>query len=320
MEDKIPQWPQGISLEKDGIYDQYIKKSFAINATGHQFAQHVDGKSSVTSIANKIAEQYQMNPDEIAEDAKQFFYNLNNRLLVNFDQSSFKGPDLYFLKLIMSLLFSGQFGLLKNNLFGFNNLWKRHVIRINGWGSLIAGLLKMYWLILTELKVLWIVPAIGMLFFAILSGLMVQAQTRNINLSLFYLFSIFFITFGIVFSIALHETGHGLASCFLLKNREIILGVNSTNARVVCPRGTPKQEGWIAFCGPLLNILFFLILGGCTLLFRGNWGVQWILCGLAICVGAGSFSLFGGDGRKIKLLFIRPTSLRQHQGNQETIR
>lgn len=76
----------GIEISKHGeqylFHDQISEKFLNINAVGKEICDRVDGKKSISNIAEEIAEEYEWPIDEIKKDVLNFILDLYRRKMI----------------------------------------------------------------------------------------------------------------------------------------------------------------------------------------------------------------------------------------------
>lgn len=294
----IPVWPPNVIYSSDGIYDQVRDKLFPLNPTGHILAAQVNAHKTLMEMAQTLAEAYNLEFDMAADDVRLFFLDLNRQLLVNFKNALPRWPNLRLLiaeLLPIELDPAWAMKALKRHLHDRSAIWHRRTIDLdrplNSFGETI-------WLIVTQVRVLWLVFFFGLFLAVILLSL---HPMSNVILSLITIAASMHVAVSLMLSLAVHEMGHALAWRCVSGKAQALVAANDFSARVVCPSQSAGKETFLALGGSGMNVLLCCVFTVIAFLFRQCLLLQVIFWLFAAIQGfVGIISLFGSDGRRLQ--------------------
>jgi pyrroloquinoline quinone biosynthesis protein D len=75
-ESAIPQFERGVRLKHDRVRERYVvlgpEMLIELNQTGTAIMSEVDGQSTLTTIVSRLAERFEVNPQDISQDVREF--------------------------------------------------------------------------------------------------------------------------------------------------------------------------------------------------------------------------------------------------------
>lgn len=75
-ESAIPQFERGVRLKHDRVRERYVvlgpEMLIELNQTGTAIMSEVDGQSTLTTIVSRLAERFEVNPQDILQDVREF--------------------------------------------------------------------------------------------------------------------------------------------------------------------------------------------------------------------------------------------------------
>ncbi len=293
----IPFWPPNVVYTPEGIHDQLRRKVFALNPTGHLLVQQIDGRKTLTEIAQILAEVYNLDLDTAAHDVRLFFLDLNRQLLINFKNPHPRWPAIKILAIeILTMLSDPAWAwkVLKRHSQDRSVIWKRSTINLH---RPLRSLAEIVWLIFTQVQALWLVLLLGTLFAL---AMLLLYSSPNLILSLITIATPIYVVLSNMMSLAIHEMGHALIWYYLSGETQVIVAANKLLARVICPAQPFNKEAFVALGGPAANVLLSCISVITSLLFRQHllWQLAlWLFAAIQGIVGVRS--LLGSDGRKL---------------------
>ena len=72
----IPKFERGVRLKHDTVRERYVvlgpEMLIELNQTGTAIMNQIDGASTVTEIVDRLAQQFEVNPQDISQDVAEF--------------------------------------------------------------------------------------------------------------------------------------------------------------------------------------------------------------------------------------------------------
>jgi pyrroloquinoline quinone biosynthesis protein D len=72
----IPKLERGVRLKHDVVRERYVvlgpEMLIELNQTGKAIMNQIDGALSITEIVDRLAQQFEINPQDIAQDVAEF--------------------------------------------------------------------------------------------------------------------------------------------------------------------------------------------------------------------------------------------------------
>ena len=72
----IPKFERGVRLKRDTVRERHVvlgpEMLIELNQTGTAIMNQIDGASTVTEIVDRLAQQFEVNPQDISQDVAEF--------------------------------------------------------------------------------------------------------------------------------------------------------------------------------------------------------------------------------------------------------
>jgi hypothetical protein len=242
--DSIPYWPEGVHLTKEGIRDEVLRVTHAMNETSRVILQEVDGQKTIADIAETVCQTYNWPLEVVKPDVWELVQQLNQNYLINLKLS-------WKQKLLQPWI---------TLLFFLRTL---HVSRWEIKKRIPIDSKRRFWVILAQVALAILQSmAAGLLFSSLLVGVLFSqlGQSGWVEGLAFF--------FGIFIGFLLHEMGH-ILSFFLVTPKEVqpFFATRRLAFQVVRQKLAPNQEWIISLSGPILPVFCALLLLPC-----GIWG------------------------------------------------
>ncbi|MBX5451664.1 PqqD family peptide modification chaperone [Thermogemmatispora sp.] len=226
MIEMIPVLPAGVVVHTDSLEDRALRQRYPLNSTAHEFLTLIDGRRSLASIAEQLAERYGQPREVLLKDLCQLSLELYHHGLLNWHETWHQRCTRWLLALQTRML---------PTLY----TWRSDPPLATN------ALLLLGWLYL-EVWRAWFPMLIAGLLVAALAGVLLAVLPL---LTLAYLV----LAFCLTLSVCLHEGGHlivlrhccGAGSGFFLRTGPLLRLIHP-------PLERPGAEIAVSVAGPLL--------------------------------------------------------------------
>mgnify|MGYP001080250668 CR=1 FL=1 len=83
----IPKFERGVRLKHDIVRERHVvlgpEMLIELNQSGTAIMNQIDGSSSITEIVDRLAQQFEIDPQDIAQDVAEFCTSMMLRRVLN---------------------------------------------------------------------------------------------------------------------------------------------------------------------------------------------------------------------------------------------